>query len=127
MISESANQLIADFEAVMTPGNYTAPDGPVFAGVDLGTANIVTAVVDSQGKPVAGVLTRSDSSVRDGLILDYVGSMTILRQQIRHPEISRLSDSGRGSRLSAWDHRSQLSGIRQCCGGGGAQGGRAHR
>lgn len=83
MISESANQLIAEFESVMTPGNFANPDGPVFAGVDLGTANIVTAVVDSRGKPVAGVLTRSESNVRDGLILDYVGSMTILRQQIR--------------------------------------------
>lgn len=83
MISESANRLIADFEAVMSPSNYVASDGPVFAGVDLGTANIVTAVVDSRGQPVAGVLTRSESSVRDGLILDYVGSITILRKQIR--------------------------------------------
>jgi ethanolamine utilization protein EutJ len=66
----------------MSPSSYVAPDGPVFAGVDLGTANIVTAVVDSRGTPVAGVLTRSESSVRDGLILDYVGSISILRKQI---------------------------------------------
>lgn len=82
MISEAANQLLEDFEAALSPLNYAAPNGPVYAGIDLGTANIVTAVVDSRGKPVAGVLTRSESSVRDGLVLDYVGSITILRNQI---------------------------------------------
>ncbi len=96
MISESTNRLIADFEAVMSPSGYTAPDGPVFAGVDLGTANIVTALVDSRGKPVAGVLTRSESSIRDGLILDYVGSISILRKQIR-----QLQSAGYQIELSA--------------------------
>jgi ethanolamine utilization protein EutJ len=58
------------------------PEGPLFAGVDLGTAYIVTAVVDGRGAPVAGALTRSRASIRDGLVLDYVGAITILRQQV---------------------------------------------
>ncbi len=96
MISESADRLLAEFEAVMSPSKYAAPDGPVFAGVDLGTANIVTAVVDGRGKPVAGVLTRSESSVRDGLILDYVGSIGILRKQVE-----RLQSAGYHIQLAA--------------------------
>ena len=82
MISESANQRISTFEDALALKREPSPNGTLFAGVDLGTANIVTAVVDSQGQPVAGVLTRSQSSVRDGLILDYVGAISILRKQI---------------------------------------------
>ncbi|WP_205623720.1 ethanolamine utilization protein EutJ [Desulfogranum japonicum] len=61
----------------------TSAQGPLYTGVDLGTAYIVTAVVDNGGNPVAGAVTRSRSSVRDGLVLDYVGALTILGEQIR--------------------------------------------
>ncbi len=56
---------------------------PLFAGVDLGTAYIVTAVVDATGTPVAGALTRSRSSIREGLVLDYVGAISVVRQQVK--------------------------------------------
>ncbi|HEX6025043.1 MAG TPA: ethanolamine utilization protein EutJ [Solirubrobacter sp.] len=82
MIAEPANQRLTDFAAVIGNGGGPRFDGPVYAGVDLGTANIVTAVVDSQGRPVAGALTRSRSTVRDGLVLDYMGAVAILREQI---------------------------------------------
>jgi len=81
-IDPSANQRLLDFNASL------ALDGPVpagqslFAGVDLGTAYIVTAVVDGTGRPVAGALTRSQSSVRDGLVLDYMGAIGLLRAQV---------------------------------------------
>ncbi len=81
-ISESANQHIAAFEAALKLNGNGYSDQPLFAGVDLGTAYIVTAVVDSEGIPVAGVLTRSQSSIRDGLVLDYVGAITLLRKQV---------------------------------------------
>ncbi|MBF0530297.1 MAG: ethanolamine utilization protein EutJ [Deltaproteobacteria bacterium] len=80
-ITQSANDLIAGFEDTLAL-TCEATKGPFFAGVDLGTANIVTAVVDTSGVPVAGVLTRSRSTVRDGLVLDYMGAITILRQQV---------------------------------------------
>lgn len=83
MIKESANQLIAAFETALALSGNQHPVGPLFAGVDLGTANIVTAVVDRDGSPVAGALTRSKSSIRDGLVLDYVGAIEILREQVR--------------------------------------------
>jgi ethanolamine utilization protein EutJ len=82
MISESANRRITTFEDALALKCEPRLDGTLFAGVDLGTANIVTAVVDGQGQPVAGVLTRSQSSVRDGLILDYGGAISNLRKQI---------------------------------------------
>jgi ethanolamine utilization protein EutJ len=81
-ISESANQRIATFEAALSlTGNCSHKD-LLFAGVDLGTAYIVTAVVDHRGNPLAGVLTRSQYSIRDGVVLDYSGAVTILRQQV---------------------------------------------
>jgi ethanolamine utilization protein EutJ len=82
-ISESANQHIAAFEAALKLNGNRCSDQLLFAGVDLGTAYIVTAVVDSEGMPVAGVLTRSQSSIRDGLVLDYVGAITLLRKQVK--------------------------------------------
>jgi ethanolamine utilization protein EutJ len=81
-INESVNQRINAFEKALTLNGTRRPEGPLYTGVDLGTANIVTAVVDSEGTPVAGVLTRSQSCIRDGLVLDYMGAITILRQQV---------------------------------------------
>ena len=42
----------------------------------------MTAVVDAMGVPVAGVITRSESSIRDGLVLDYMGAIRLLREQV---------------------------------------------
>jgi ethanolamine utilization protein EutJ len=82
-ISEKANQLIDTFGAAMAARTNPQPKAPLYAGVDLGTAYIVTAVVDENGLPVAGALTNSRSSIRDGLVLDYIGAVTILRAQLR--------------------------------------------
>jgi ethanolamine utilization protein EutJ len=81
-ISELTNKYIAAFEEAFRLNGNRYSDQPLFAGVDLGTAYIVTAVVDSEGTPLAGVLTRSQSSIRDGLILDYIGAITLLRKQV---------------------------------------------
>lgn len=82
-ISQSANQLLSTFAASLTLNGGKPCKGPLFAGVDLGTAYTVTAVVDAQGVPVAGAVTRSRSSIRDGLVLDYIGAITILREQVK--------------------------------------------
>lgn len=83
MISEKANERIATFEASLTLNGSRPVECELHAGVDLGTAYIVTAVVNHQGVPVAGVVTRSQSSIRDGLVLDYVGAINILRGQVQ--------------------------------------------
>jgi ethanolamine utilization protein EutJ len=82
-IKASINRRIQALEAALALDGSRGAKGPLFAGVDLGTAYIVTAVVDARGMPVAGVLTRSKSCVRDGLVLDYIGAVSILRQQVQ--------------------------------------------
>ncbi len=81
-ISEKANRLIEVFEKALSHGENPGKAGSLHGGVDLGTAYIVTAVVDEAGTPVAGELTRSRSSVRDGLVLDYIGAIEILKEQV---------------------------------------------
>ncbi|MCF8077764.1 MAG: ethanolamine utilization protein EutJ [Desulfobacterales bacterium] len=82
-IDNASIQMIAAFEAAMRRNGGRPPAGALYAGVDLGTAYIVTAVVDAEGTPVAGASTRSQSSIRDGLVLDYGGAIAILRRQIQ--------------------------------------------
>lgn len=87
-ISEIANNLILDFEKTLDLTEKSPAKGELYAGIDLGTAYIVTAVVDNFGTPIAGSLTRSKSAVRDGLVLDYIGAIGILKDQIRTIEDS---------------------------------------
>ena len=82
-IQSFSNELLKDFNEKLALEGKVPPKGePLFAGVDLGTAYIVTAVTDKAGKPVAGALTRSRSSIRDGLVLDYMGAINLLREQV---------------------------------------------
>lgn len=83
MISQAANKLLSDFEAALTLKDAPSGSAPLFAGVDLGTTYTVTAVVNGEGKPVAGALTRSRSAIRDGLVLDYMAAVSILREQVK--------------------------------------------
>ncbi len=59
----------------------TAADlpGPYKVGVDLGTADVVLVVTDSEGNPVAGSL-RWASVVKDGLVVDFRGAMLIVEE-----------------------------------------------
>lgn len=77
-----ANELLTAFEASLPLTGRRPSDPGLYAGVDLGTAYIVTAVVDAMGVPVAGVITRSESSIRDGLVLDYMGAIRLLKDQV---------------------------------------------
>ena len=48
-------------------------------GVDLGTANIVLAVVDADNAPVAGAWLQS-TVVRDGIVVDWAGAVRAVRE-----------------------------------------------
>jgi len=78
---EQANQnlLIID-EIVNDETASTAPD-TWFIGIDLGTADIQTVVIDGEGTPVAAFLDWADV-VRDGVVVDYVGACRIVRTQL---------------------------------------------
>ena len=78
-----ATELLTAFEQSLSlNGRRPSNGGAIYAGVDLGTAYIVTAVVDAMGVPLAGAVTRSESSIRDGLVLDYMGAIRLLREQV---------------------------------------------
>lgn len=48
-------------------------------GVDLGTSSIVLTVLDSKDQIVYGAF-EYDHAVRDGIVVDYIGSVNILRR-----------------------------------------------
>lgn len=50
-----------------------------YTGVDLGTACVVIAVLDENFEPVAGAYKYADV-VRDGMVVDYVGAVRIVKQ-----------------------------------------------
>ena len=66
---EKANETLRHFERLVEEGRVESWSGELKVGVDLGTANIVIAVVDSENRPVAGISTAS-KVVRDGIGVD---------------------------------------------------------
>lgn len=72
------DKMIDDFEKVVK--NPIKTKSKVFyTGVDLGTACVVIAVLDEEFKPVAGAYKYADV-VRDGMVVDYVGAVQIVKQ-----------------------------------------------
>jgi ethanolamine utilization protein EutJ len=54
------------------------PRGPLRVGVDLGTAYTVMVVLDENQQPIAGEYQFAQV-VRDGLVVDYIGAVDLLR------------------------------------------------
>ena len=54
-------------------------DGPLHVGVDLGTAYTVLVVLDENHQPIAGAYQFAQI-VRDGLVVDFVGAVDLLRK-----------------------------------------------
>lgn len=67
----------AFLKAVDKPGRD--PEDTYYVGVDLGTACVVTVVLDHEGQPAAGAYKYADV-VRDGMVVDYIGAVDIVRQ-----------------------------------------------
>ncbi|KXS48003.1 MAG: ethanolamine utilization protein EutJ [Halanaerobium sp. 4-GBenrich] len=70
---EKLNSLIEE------KNNIVDYDGKIKAGVDLGTANLVLTLVDQDNNPLAA-LKKSGKVVRDGLVVDYIGALKIVRE-----------------------------------------------
>lgn len=72
------NTLVSDFEASM--GKPHKPcSKKLLTGVDLGTAYIVISVLDEEFQPVCGAY-RYASVVKDGLVVDYMGAVQIVKE-----------------------------------------------
>lgn len=76
---EYVNQYIRDFASLVENKQVNKYEGELKVGVDLGTANIVLSVLDEKDQPVAGALYPA-SVVKDGLVVDYVGAVKIVKE-----------------------------------------------
>lgn len=72
------DQLVRDFEEVIE-NPIRSKSSVYYTGVDLGTACVVLAVLDEDRKPVAGAYRYADV-VRDGMVVDYIGAVQIVRE-----------------------------------------------
>lgn len=52
-----------------------------FLGIDLGTCNIVSIVIDKDANPIATRLDQADV-VRDGIVWDFFGAVAIVKKQL---------------------------------------------
>jgi ethanolamine utilization protein EutJ len=75
---DSCNELVSQFEAVVKHP-VKGSSSVYYTGVDLGTACVVLAVLDENYKPVAGAYRYADV-VRDGMVVDYIGAIRIVRE-----------------------------------------------
>ncbi|ENO90115.1 ethanolamine utilization protein EutJ [Thauera linaloolentis] len=76
-----AAALAASGEMVADAANGAAPGTGLHLGIDLGTSDVVSMVLDAQGNPVAVRLDWADV-VRDGVVWDFFGAVQIVRRQI---------------------------------------------
>ena len=76
MAPETAIRRFAD---LVRTGEVDEVRGTPRLGIDLGTANIVVSVVDGENRPVAGAWVHS-TVVRDGVVVDWAGATTAVRQ-----------------------------------------------
>ncbi|WP_064603303.1 ethanolamine utilization protein EutJ [Photobacterium sp. J15] len=68
------DEIVNDETAIDTPTDW-------YVGIDLGTADIQTVVIDGNGTPIAAFLDWADV-VRDGVVVDYVGACRIVRDHL---------------------------------------------
>lgn len=77
-ISKSCDQYVRDFENVEQKA-IKGKSSVYLTGIDLGTAYIVLVVLDEDKNIVAGA-HRSASVIRDGMVVDYIGAIQIVRE-----------------------------------------------
>ena len=77
--TEAREAAISRFAELVRTGEVEDFSGDLRLGIDLGTANIVAAVVDADNRPVAGGWVHS-SVVRDGIVVDWLGATTAVRK-----------------------------------------------
>ncbi len=75
---EYCDKMVEAFEAAIEKPIKKA-SSLYYTGVDLGTACVVVAVLDENKEPVAGAYRYADV-VRDGMVVDYIGAVQIVRE-----------------------------------------------
>lgn len=77
-IFEYCDELVDQFEKVIEK-QILEKSKIYYTGVDLGTACVVLAVLDENKTPVAGAYRYADV-VKDGMVVDYIGAIRIVRE-----------------------------------------------
>ena len=70
-----------DRAAELLAGTATQASGELRLGIDLGTSDVVSMVVDAEDRPIGVQLEWADV-VRDGIVWDYFGAVSIVRRQV---------------------------------------------
>lgn len=78
MSFDYCDKMVTAFEEAITHP-VRAKSSVYYTGVDLGTACVVVAVLDENKRPVAGAFRYADV-VRDGMVVDYIGAVQIVRE-----------------------------------------------
>lgn len=73
------NKLIKEVEESMKKITSFNKNEELLVGVDLGTAYIVLVVLDQKKKPIACDMEFAQV-IRDGLVVDYMGALTIVKR-----------------------------------------------
>lgn len=73
------NDVLAEFAQLVEEQKHNPFSGPLKTGVDLGTANIVIAVVDEENHPISGA-TAESHVVKDGIVVDFVGAIQTVKR-----------------------------------------------
>lgn len=76
-----ANALILNLAKRMNQKPVFKTQGSVYLGVDIGTANVVSVAVDTDGTPLAGEITAAHV-VREGMVVDYFKAVQLVSRQI---------------------------------------------
>lgn len=78
VLSRAAEVISPDLSRQSPYAGGSPADGPLRIGVDLGTAYTVLVVLNKQGAPLIGEY-RFSQVVRDGLVVDFIGAIDLLR------------------------------------------------
>jgi ethanolamine utilization protein EutJ len=73
------SDILTEFSNLIAENKSNPFEGELKTGVDLGTANIVVSVVDSNDNPIAGA-TYPSTVVKDGIVVDFVGAINIVKK-----------------------------------------------
>lgn len=76
---EDADRRLAAAAKIVNREEPVEVRGPLSVGVDLGTADVVFMVLDASGEPAAVFLEWAEV-VRDGVVVDYMGAVDIVRE-----------------------------------------------
>lgn len=85
MVQRNQEWLASRLNVAATICNQPQPvsdkDAPLWLGIDLGTCDVVSMVVNADSQPVAVCLDWADV-VRDGVVWDFFGAVTIVNRHL---------------------------------------------